>query len=296
MNETETPRSVALFSEMPAAFRLARKDLAAAPRAEFKAISGGEIKLEDAGNRVTLCGAYFGNVDEGQDVLEKGSVDKSLSERLPKRLIKLFDRHETGLGEIDRAWIDGPRLWVSGIIPDNAQGSEFRSLVKSGLLGHASIGYVPIQAKRDTIDGVPVRRLVEIKLFEVSGVIWPMNELAEGVMLKSRSGGIEHKHDKWTAELWDLSDVIQALARIRWILRYMELSPEDAALAEMIVAQMSGAQTELATLLHIEPTPESKGDTLAEPLNSGDRSSFLIALAAKAEAAALTLQRDRFNF
>lgn len=280
--------SIARFVDLPSAFQMRRKDLCgpAAPQIEFKAAPAGELKLEDGGSRVTICIACMGNVDEGGDVIEKGALDKTFRERLPRRLLKMFDRHETGLGEADRAWIDGDKAWMSGMIPDNAAGSEFRSLVKSGLLAHGSIGYIPLQSKRDTRDGESVRSLIELKAFEGSGVIWPMNEMCEGVQMgKSARGPIAEKHDKYPGDLWDLATVLEYLARIRYMLRYYELTPEDAALAEVVIAQMSGAQTELATLLAIEPEPEAKAadhpeveaaapiaeaTTPEEPLAAGD--------------------------
>lgn len=255
--------SIARFVDLPPAFQVRRKDLCgpSAPQIEFKASPVGELKLEDGGSRVTICIACMGNVDEGGDVIEKGALDKTFRERLPRRLLKMFDRHETGLGEADRAWIDGDKAWMSGMIPDNAAGSEFRSLVKSGLLAHGSIGYIPLQAKRDTRDGEPIRSLIELKAFEGSGVIWPMNEMCEGVQMgKAARGPSAEKCDKYPGDLWDLATVLEYLARIRYMLRYYELTPEDAALADVVIAQMTGAQTELATLLQIEPEPEAKSE------------------------------------
>lgn len=310
--------SFARFLDLPVAFQRKRADLLGpnASRVEFKASTAdgvGEVKIEDGGARATICGASFDNVDEGGDILAAGAADVSIRSRLSKRLIKVFDRHEIGLAEADRMWIDGKRLFASGPVPDNAAGSEFRALVKSGFLAHGSIGYVPLQVKRETRDGEPVRILEEVKLFELSGVPWPMNEMAEGVQLSKGFGGIGSLSTKdgckWECGLWGLTDVLNALATLRYYLQYCALDPNDAALAEMVIAQMTGVQTELATLLQIEPEPEAKdaapevetaevvasATTPAEPLADGEQNikRLLGQLSLVTAGANLQLQRHK---
>lgn len=253
------------YRAMPERWRAKRADLAG-KSVEFKATLGAgdgpEIEIKASGSRAQICGAYLGAVDSGGDVIAAGAFDKTLKERLPGGLIKLFEEHERGLGVIEKAWIDGPRLWVEGRIPDNEDGARFRERVKSGLYAHGSIGYRPIKAERDTVDGEPVRRLLEVGLWEVSAVIWPMQELAAGAAVKrARSAGEpEVKAEEfWQASLWDAGDLLQQLARIRWMLQNYQLDPADAELARLCIDELAGARGELSALLGIEPEPAAKG-------------------------------------
>lgn len=56
---------------------------------------------------------------------------------------------------------------------DNADGNTVRSQVDAGLLGGMSFGFFTTNDNWDEVDGVLIRTLLEVELFEVSPVTWP---------------------------------------------------------------------------------------------------------------------------
>jgi len=118
----------------------------------------------------------FGNVDLGDDVVEKGAFTASLVKRMPKMLWQ-HDRF-TPIG----AWVEAREtekgLWVKGKMPKgNSNSKNAAELAKIGALGGMSIGYSVPKDGFDIIDGI--RHLKVVDCFEASLVTFPMNQMAE---------------------------------------------------------------------------------------------------------------------
>ena len=133
-----------------------------------------EVKsITDAGNFQGLASVY-GNVDLGGDVVMPGAFTKTIQSRGGE--VPLLFAHDMkqpiGLGKLtDTAaglQIDGQLVLSVG------KAKEAYDLLKARVLKGLSIGYDTI--KSDVVNGI--RRLQELKLFEVSLVTVPMNELA----------------------------------------------------------------------------------------------------------------------
>ena len=127
--------------------------------------------------------SVFGVVDGGMDVVERGAFRKTLGSG---RKVKMLWQHnpDQPIGVWDEISEDERGLLVKGrLSKDVSKGREAMALLRMGALDAMSIGY-------RTIEAVPeangrVRKLMEIDLFEVSLVTFPMNEAAVITDVKS---------------------------------------------------------------------------------------------------------------
>lgn len=150
---------------------------------EWKAVAGEENVLEG-------YASVFDVEDLHGDVVERGAFRKTIQERVPRGLVKLLDSHR-----YDIAHTLGTVIWAE----EDAFGLRFRARLSSApsaqdakikmLEGHASrnsIGYDPVRETWDKApDGRLIRRLQEVKLFEISVVPLAANEYARLVSVKS---------------------------------------------------------------------------------------------------------------
>jgi len=115
--------------------------------------------------------SVFGEVDSGKDIVEKGAFKKSLRGRSPKMLFM----HDTSLpiGVWTKAEEDSRGLKVEGkLIPTIAKGAEVLEMLRAGVMDGLSIGFRTVKASFDEKTGI--RRLLEIDLWEISVVTFPM--------------------------------------------------------------------------------------------------------------------------
>lgn len=130
--------------------------------------------------------AVIGNIDLGADVIEPGSMDKTLTEMKARRasrvgtpagryLLPIFWAHDDKdpIGGVIDARIDAHGLWVKGELDmATEQGKRAHSGLARGYLSGLSIGYFPVKFKYDR-EGV--RHLNEISIFECTVTAIPMN-------------------------------------------------------------------------------------------------------------------------
>ena len=144
-----------------------------------------EIKaVDDAAHTFTGLAAAW-SLDLGDDVIQKGAFKRTLDRwegNKAKRPIYLLNGHNaydigsvvgkmTGARETD----DGLETdWA--FVPDDPAAEAAFKRVKGGFVTAMSIGYTPMEWEMAKQDGKTVRRLKEVKLHEVSLVIFPMNE------------------------------------------------------------------------------------------------------------------------
>jgi uncharacterized protein len=140
-----------------------------------------ELKtLTEQGTFVGMA-SVFGVTDLGGDVVEPGAFSRTLQHKGGE--VPILFSHDTrqpiGLGRVKET---RSGLEISGeLVLQSAKAMEAYHLMKKGVLKGLSIGYDSI---RDTVSN-GVRHLHELKLFEVSLVVFPMNESALVTAVKS---------------------------------------------------------------------------------------------------------------
>lgn len=115
--------------------------------------------------------SIFGAVDSYGDVVEPGAFRRTIkaNQQFPMLWSHSVD---TPIGVIT-AKEDKTGLKVAGQLNlDVQRAKEIRSLMKQGAVQGLSIGYQVLKSVGDTIDKTPVRRLQEIKLWEISPVVF----------------------------------------------------------------------------------------------------------------------------
>lgn len=127
--------------------------------------------------------SVFDVVDGGMDVMDRSAFTKSIGSG---RKVKMLWQHnpEDVIGVWDEIRIDERGLFVKGrLLKDVAKGREAMALLRNEAINSMSIGY-------KTVSAVPegagrVRRLMEVDLYEVSLVTFPMLEDAQVTDVKS---------------------------------------------------------------------------------------------------------------
>lgn len=125
--------------------------------------------------------SVFGGVDSYNDTVESGAFKKTLKEN---KSFPLLWSHNTSepLGVI-RGEEDKRGLATIGELNmDVASAREKRSLVKQGCIKGMSIGYEAVKWTFDAVE--KVRHLAEIKLWEISLVVFPADRAARVATIK----------------------------------------------------------------------------------------------------------------
>ena len=138
--------------------------------------------------------SVFGVVDQGMDVVEHGAFRKSLGSG---RKVKMLWQHDQGqpIGVWDEIREDEKGLFVKGrVLKDVQKGAEAQALLKAGALDSMSIGYKAIDATREGAGG-GVRKLLEVDLFEISLVTFPM--LPDAMVTDVKSIKTEREYEKF---------------------------------------------------------------------------------------------------
>lgn len=141
-----------------------------------------EWKAADDGT-VEGYASTFGNVDLQGDVVVKGAFKKTISERVKNGDVALLADHNPStrdvLGTVIQAREDEKGLRFRAKFSSVASAQEVRTKLLEGHLKKLSIGYSPINWEYGRgKDDEPVRLLKEVKLYEVSVVVFPANPQA----------------------------------------------------------------------------------------------------------------------
>src|SRR5262249_49597112 len=148
-----------------------------------------QVKTVDEQGRFSGLAAVYNNVDLGGDVVVPGAFQKTLLDRGGEVPI-LFahdSRQPVSLGTLQDT---AGGLAIEGqLVLSVGKAKEAYDLLKAKVLRGLSIGYDAI--KSDYKDGV--RYLRELKLFEVSLVVMPMNELATVSAVKTNDAHLERQ-------------------------------------------------------------------------------------------------------
>lgn len=120
----------------------------------------------------------FGNVDLGGDVVVKGAFAKTIA-NIKANGIPLLADHvpsvNSVLGTIFDAVEDGKGLKIKARFSSAQSAQDARTKLVEGHVNRMSIGYETIKHSFSDKNGQRVRLLEEIKLWETSVVVFPMN-------------------------------------------------------------------------------------------------------------------------
>lgn len=156
-----------------------------------------EIKSLTEEGEIEGYASVFGNVDVGGDKVMPGAFAKSLNAaRQRGRSVKMLWDHNprdpigvwTELVEDEKGLLGRGRLAM-----EVARAREVHALMKAGAVDGLSIGY-------RTVKAVPegnIRLLKQVELFEISAVVFPMNDRTRVTRVKSE--GIEDIVEKLAA-------------------------------------------------------------------------------------------------
>lgn len=182
----------------------------------------------------------YGNVDDGQDVVEKGAYSRTLQDHGNKIPLLWQHRPDVPIGELtldDRP--DG--LWCKGkLLMELQAAKDAYACIKERIIKGLSIGFESI---KDSIEG-GVRHLKEIRLYEGSIVTFPMNEFALVTSVKGLTGQKGDFVEELTeiqilATFWQMQTALEESLRS---LLWAELTREEKISAcETVLAQFVDA-------------------------------------------------------
>jgi HK97 family phage prohead protease len=150
------------------------------------------VVVDDGAGVIEGYASVFGNIDLGGDVVERGAFKKTIKERVPSGSVKLMDNHKvyegTGavIGVVEEAKEDDYGLHFRARMSSVPRAQDVRTKVKEKVLDSLSFGYNVIKDQFDPKTGV--RYLKELKLYEISVVIWGMNPKAQITLAKQHDG------------------------------------------------------------------------------------------------------------
>jgi uncharacterized protein len=163
------------------------------------------------GTGVAGYASVFGRRDKGGDVVMPGAYGASLAAlRAAGRQVKMLWQHDPAqpIGIWDEVREDSHGLWVKGrLLSEVTRGREAQALIGAGAIDGLSIGYRTLRAERDGRGG---RRLIELELWEVSLVTFPM--LPEARVGAKAGADADHAADA-AATLTELAGVLAAARR-----------------------------------------------------------------------------------
>lgn len=157
--------------------------------------------LDTTGRTVQFYGSAFGNEDSDGDILMPGAFKKSIQENGPGSVqprIKHLLQHSpySIIGKFTELVEDQKGLLCTSVLADTQEANDALALYELDLFEH-SIGYNTIKAEWDNTDpDNPIRRLTEVKLWEVSSVTWGANADTPLVGIKSQQAGFARVADR----------------------------------------------------------------------------------------------------
>lgn len=221
--------------------------------------------------------AVFGNVDSCGDIILPGAFSKDLDWFLENGAICWQHDWNTPIGRPIEAREDTKGLFVRGSLVDTTAGEDARKLMLAGIVRKLSIGFSPLEEERITPANLPSflggdvdpddslnamkwgRALKRIKVFDVSPVTIPANELAAisavkgnlpvGYKLGDHSEAVRDAVDDFTGR-------VRALVEIR-LKEGRELSTENHSRLTAVHAGIHACANDLADLIE-KCKPKSK--------------------------------------
>jgi uncharacterized protein len=146
-----------------------------------------EVKVNESKRIFEGYASTFGNADLVNDIVQPGAFKKTISERMPRKQIKVLFNHNPAqpIGIPLHMEEDTKGLYIEAKISNTTLGNDVLELMKDGVIDRMSIGYDVIKDEYDNNSGS--RLLKELKLYEFSAVVFPANEEAIIGQVKSVS-------------------------------------------------------------------------------------------------------------
>ena len=146
-----------------------------------------DLSAVEADGTFSGYASLFGKADLGRDMVMPGAFRASLEKRGAGG-VRLLWQHDPN--EPIGVWLDlredGRGLAAKGrIFAEVARGREVLALMRAGAVDGLSIGYRTVKGRTDQKTGV--RQLLEVDLFEISVVTFPMLPEARVESVKGRS-------------------------------------------------------------------------------------------------------------
>lgn len=203
-----------------------------------------EVKDIDAkGRTVQFYGSAFGNEDSDGDIIMPGAYTKTILENGPasrqpriKHLLQ-HNRREI-IGKFTELVEDAKGLLCTSVIADTQQGNDALALYELDLYEH-SVGFETIKWEGDNSDPDNyVRRLTELKLWEVSSVTWGANADTPLVGIKNREAAFAMVSDR--------------RAKLTHALRHGNITKE---LGQQLADELDALETAYKGLISLPGTP-----------------------------------------
>ena len=227
---------------------------------ERKTFSGIVTKADEEQGVVEAFFAVFGNVDQGKDIVHPGAFAKTFAERGGK--VKVLDNHQTDsimraigkplvLKEVGRDELPGDLLLQNPdatggafarvqMLMDTPEGKGAFVRLRDKAVTEWSFGYDALDfdfsTEKQNGGDVNVRNLRQVKLYEISPVLFGMNSATTTVSAKS-DGDAEAEDDKPAIEFGEGKYLLvveprldeEAMHRIKAMLNEWIDNPDDKA-------------------------------------------------------------------
>ena len=145
------------------------------------------VALQEVSDEGVFAGyaSLFDTVDLGRDSVVKGAFQNCLK-RTPPLAIKLLYQHNPSepIGVWEEIKEDHKGLYVKGkLLPEIARAKDVLTLMQKGALDGLSIGFKTVRSRK--LKNGAVRQLLEVDLYEISIVTFPMHPDARAQMVKT---------------------------------------------------------------------------------------------------------------
>ena len=225
--------------------------------------------IDPTGRTVQFYGSAFGNEDSDGDIIMPGAYTKTILENGPgsrQPRIKHLLQHDTRriLGKFTELVEDQKGLLCTSVLADTEDAKDALALYGLDLFEH-SVGFQTIKSEYDTTDPEnAIRRLTELKLWEVSSVTWGANSDTPLVSLKGHGltalQGVEALNDR--------------LGKLFKALRTGSLQDSTYLLLQAEADSLQSAYKGLISLPRTPPKPAE--EATSEPVEpSGEKATTL---------------------
>jgi len=202
---------------------------------ETKAGPAFTVKADQDQGIVETIFSVFGNVDNGGDIVHPGAFTKTFAERglevrvldqhmtdsVSRALGKPLELREVGRDELPADLLErfpeatGGALAKVQFLMSTPEGKGAFERIKEGVINQWSFAFLPLDAdfSEVTMDGEPmtVRNLRTLKLFEISPVLFGMNEATTTTSAKEDEPGLDDEVADEPLEDEELNGKVEAI-------------------------------------------------------------------------------------
>ena len=146
-----------------------------------------EAKMLETEGHFEGMSSVYGNLDEGRDIIEPGAFAKTIRENGAKVPLLTDHRESIGISNLEDRPEGLHTINILNLAKSVARDAyaDLKFYFEQGIKTGMSIGYKVINAVPDR-DDPSIRHLTEVKLWENSITLFPMNQLARVRAVKSR--------------------------------------------------------------------------------------------------------------